>query len=134
MIKFVIDSEGPIHETILAERISDLHDFADLTDQCQTRVNYLARKYRDSVHELTGEFFWPRGSDPEKDAPARYKGREGKLRKLEFTSLAEIKRIISSPVAELKDFRLDKVFDLESKNSDAYDEMSLKRLNEARQS
>ena len=134
MIKFVIDSEGPIHETILAERISDLHDFADLKDQCQTRVNYLARKYRDSVHELTGEFFWPRGSDPEKDAPARYKGREGKLRKLEFTSLAEIKRIISSPVAELKDFRLDKVFDLESKNSDAYDEMSLKRLNEARQS
>lgn len=134
MIKFVVDCEGPIHETILAERISDLHGFSDLTDQCLTRVSYLARKYRDSVHELTGEFFWPRGSDPEKDAPARYKGREGKLRKLEFLPLAEIKKIISSPIVDRRDFKLEKVFDLESQNTDSYDERALKRLQEARES
>lgn len=131
LVKYVIDWEGPIHEMILAERISDLHGFDDVTEQCLTRVSYLARKYRDSVMETTGEFFWPRGSDPELDAPARYRGREGELRKLEYIALAEIRRMIDPPVSDFKDFKLDTVVELYDK-SGGLNKTAQKRLQEAR--
>ncbi len=92
MLDHVIDTEGPIHENVLVQRIARHHGFRRSGKRIRDIVTGLAERRRSRTHETAGCFFWP-GSGGERAAPARYQGRGDELRKIEHVCREEIRAI-----------------------------------------
>jgi very-short-patch-repair endonuclease len=60
MIAYVIAAEGPIHETVLVQRLTRAHRFQRAGRRIRDRVRQLAAHHFDHHEEDVGTFFWPR--------------------------------------------------------------------------
>jgi len=90
MIDHVIDIEGPIHEDILVRQISRHHGFQRTGRQIRDIVIDLAKKRRGKTKEDVGFFFWEKGTVKNRNAPARYIGRDDEMKKVEYICQEEI--------------------------------------------
>lgn len=63
MIRQLINTEGPIHELMLLQRIARAHSFKRAGTKMLDRVNELASLSCDFSEEGTGKFWWPEGID-----------------------------------------------------------------------
>lgn len=93
MIDHVIDSEGPIHEDVLVHRVARHHGFGRAGNQIRRRVIDIAKRRRGKSTEDVGLFFWRKGTIKEREAPARYSGRDGQMRKVRYISTDELRAI-----------------------------------------
>ena len=93
MIDHIIDAEGPIHEDILIRRIARHHGFQRAGNQIREIVITMARTRRGRTTEDVGQFFWAKGTVKDRAAPARHKGREEEMRKLEHICQEELQAI-----------------------------------------
>ena len=93
MIDYVIEQDGPIHEEVLVRRIARFHGFKRAGKQIQDIVLAIAKRRKTHSRETVGLFFWPEESFDERRAPARWKGREDEMRKVEYICLEEIRAI-----------------------------------------
>lgn len=71
LIDQVIESEGPILDTVLAQRIARLHGFQRTGGRIQARVEDLAEAGHRTTREAVGRFFWPKGLKPGSAVPRR---------------------------------------------------------------
>ncbi|ADH84743.1 DUF3320 domain-containing protein [Desulfurivibrio alkaliphilus] len=94
MIDHVIDTEGPIHEDLLVRRIARHHGFQRAGRQIRDIVISIAKRRRGRTKEDVGMFFWRKGTVKERLVPARYKGRDDELRKVEYICNEEISAIV----------------------------------------
>ena len=93
MIDHVIDSEGPIHEDVLVHRITRHHGFGRAGNQIRRRVVDIAKRRRGKSTEDVGLFFWRKGTVKERQAPARYSGRDGQMRNIRHICIDELRAI-----------------------------------------
>ena len=93
MIDHVIDSEGPIHEDVLVHRVARHHGFRRAGNQIRRRVIDLAKRRRDKSAEDVGLFFWRKGTIKERQASARYSGRDAQMRKVRYICADELRAI-----------------------------------------
>jgi len=93
MIEHVIDTEGPIHEGVLVQRIARHHGFRRAGRQIRDIVIGIAKRRRKYAREDVGLFFWRKGTLEERLVPARYKGRDDEMRNVEFICKEEIRAI-----------------------------------------
>ena len=96
MIDHVIDTEGPIHEDVLARRIARHHGFRRAGRQIRERVINVAKRRRGRSKDVDSLFFWRKGTVKDHLAPARYKGRDDEMRKTEYICYEEIRAIGAS--------------------------------------
>ena len=96
MIEHVIDTEGPIHEKVLIRRIARHHGYKRAGRQIREIVLNIAKLRRGKSIEDVGMFFWRKGTIKDRFAPARYKGRDPDLRKIEYICKEEIRAINQS--------------------------------------
>jgi very-short-patch-repair endonuclease len=90
MIDHVIDTEGPIHEDVLVRRIARHHGFQRAGRQIHDIVVEIAKRRRGRTKEDVGLFFWCKGTVKERLTPARHKGRDEEMRKVEYICKEEI--------------------------------------------
>jgi very-short-patch-repair endonuclease len=93
MIDFVIEHEGPIHEEVLVRRIARFHGFKRSGPQIHDIVLALAKRRKCHSRETAGLFFWLRERFEQRLAPARWKGRDDEMRKVEYICIEEIRAI-----------------------------------------
>lgn len=93
MIDFVIEKEGPIHEEVLVRRLARFHYFKRAGNQIQDIVLGIAKRRQCHSREKVGLFFWPKQSYEARQAPARWKGRDDEMRKVEYICIEELKTI-----------------------------------------
>ena len=93
IIDHVIDTEGPIHEDVLVRRIARRHGFQRAGRQIRDIVIEIAKRRRDWTKEDVGLFFWRQGTIKDRLTPARYKGRDEEMRKVEYICKEEIQAI-----------------------------------------
>ena len=93
MIDHVIDSEGPIHEEVLVHRVARHHGFGRAGNQIRSRVMDIAKRRRDKSEEDVGLFFWPKGTIPGREVPARHSGRDAQMRKVGYICSDELRAI-----------------------------------------
>ena len=92
MLDHVIDTEGPVHGNVLVQRIARHHGFRRSGNRIRDIVTNLAGERRDRTREAVGDFFWP-GTPDGRIVPARYRGRDSELRKVEHICVEEIRAI-----------------------------------------
>ena len=92
MLDHVIDTEGPVHENVLVQRIARHHGFQRSGKRIRNILVGLAKGRRRRTHEATGDFFWP-GAREDAPTPARYRGRDNELRRIEHICTEEIRAI-----------------------------------------
>ena len=92
MLDRVIDTEGPVHEDVLVQRIARHHGFRRSGKRIRDILIGLAKGRRRRTREATGDFFWP-GAREDAPAPARYRGRDNELRRIEHICAEEIRAI-----------------------------------------
>jgi len=90
MIDHVIDRGGPIHEDVLVRQIARHHGFQRAGRQIRDIVIDLAKKRRGKTKEDVGLFFWQNGAVKDRNAPARYMGRDDEMKKIEYICQEEI--------------------------------------------
>lgn len=96
MVDHVIDVEGPVHEDIVVHRIARHHGFMRAGRQIKDIVLGIAKSRRPRNREDVGHFYWPRGTTKDnRNAPARYMGRDEQMRRVEHICLDEIRAIDS---------------------------------------
>lgn len=93
MIDHVIDTEGPIHEEVLVRRIARHHGFQRAGRQIRDIVIGIAKRRRGRTKENVGLFFWRKGTVKDRRVPARYKGRDDEIRRVEYICKEEIQAI-----------------------------------------
>lgn len=93
MVDHVIDSEGPIHEDVLVHRVARHHGFGRAGNQIRRRVIDIAKRRRGKSMEGVGLFFWHKGTIRDRQAPARYSGRDGQMRKVRYICTEELRAI-----------------------------------------
>ena len=71
MILHVVETEGPVLDTVVARRIARAHGWARTGGRIQERVSTIAAKLCRSTEEEVGVFFWPPGRDPEEEIQFR---------------------------------------------------------------
>ena len=96
MIDHVIDIEGPIHEDVLVRRIARHHGFRSAEHHIRDTVIKIAKLCRGRSKEDVGFFFWRKGTVKDRLTPARYKGRNDEMRKIEYICKEEIRAIRES--------------------------------------
>ena len=96
MIDHVIDTEGPIHQDVLVRRIAQHHGFRRAGRQFRDRVIRIAKRRRGKSKENVGLFFWHKDTVKNRLAPARYKGRDDEMRKIEYICREELRAIRES--------------------------------------
>ena len=92
MLDHVIDTEGPVHEDVLVQRIARHHGFRRSGKRIRDILIGLAEGRRRRTREATGDFFWP-GAREDAPAPARYRGRDNELRRIKHICAEEIRAI-----------------------------------------
>jgi hypothetical protein len=95
MTNFVIDSEGPIHEKILVDRVARYHGFTRSGQKISELVINIAKRQRASTKEDVGSFFWPKGVSPETLSFVRVADRMDEMRNVKYICKQEIKGIAS---------------------------------------
>jgi very-short-patch-repair endonuclease len=93
MIGQVIEIEGPIHEEVLFRRIARFHGFKRAGKTIQDIVREIAKRRKCHDREKVGLFFWPKKRYEQRKAPARWKGRDDEMRKVEYICMEEIRAI-----------------------------------------
>ena len=93
MVEHVVDTEGPIHEGVLVRRIAQHHGFQRAGRRIRDRVLEIALNQRACTEEDIGRFFWPQGSDSQRPSPARYRGRDSELRRIDRICAEELEGI-----------------------------------------
>ncbi|NTW81832.1 MAG: DUF3320 domain-containing protein [Chlorobiaceae bacterium] len=93
MIDQVIEIEGPIHEEVLFRRIARFHGFKRAGKNIQDIVLAIAKRRNCHSREKVGLFFWPKERYEQRKAPARWKGRDDEMRKVEYICTEEIRAI-----------------------------------------
>ena len=63
---YVIDTEGPLHESVLVRRIARHHGFKKAGCRIRERVSAIAKSRRGSTVESVGRFYWQKGTIKEK--------------------------------------------------------------------
>ena len=96
MIDHVIDTEGPIHQDVLVRRIARHHGFRRAGRQIRERVIEIAKRRHRRSKENVGLFFWRKGTIKDRLAPARYVGRDGEVKKIEYICKEELRAIRES--------------------------------------
>ena len=93
MIEHVIDSEGPIHEDVLVQRVARHHGFRRAGNQIRHRVIDIAKRRRGKSTEAVGLFFWRKGTIRERQVPARHSGRDEQMRQARYICIDELRAI-----------------------------------------
>lgn len=93
MIDHVIDSEGPIHEEVLVNRVARHHGFGRAGNQIRRRIMDIAKRRRGKSTEDVGLFFWRKGTIKERQVPARHSGRDAQMRKIGYICSDELRAI-----------------------------------------
>jgi very-short-patch-repair endonuclease len=97
MIRTVVNTEGPVHELLLLQRIARAHSFKRAGTKMLDRVNDLASAHCDFGEESTGRFWWPEGvSESDKERYARVNNRSEETAKPDWICDTELKNIIRS--------------------------------------
>ncbi|KDE40748.1 DNA helicase related protein [Nitrincola lacisaponensis] len=95
MIRGVINTEGPIHELLLLQRIARAHSFKRAGTKMLDRVNQLASAHCELSEESTGKFWWPQGiGEKGKERYARISNRPEEASKPEWVCDTEVRNII----------------------------------------
>ncbi|MBE0507497.1 MAG: DUF3320 domain-containing protein [Marinospirillum sp.] len=95
MIRLLVNTEGPIHELLLLQRIARAHSFKRAGTKMLDRVNELASLCCGFSEESTGKFWWPEGVDEKgRERYARTSNRAEEASKPEWISDTELKNII----------------------------------------
>jgi very-short-patch-repair endonuclease len=95
MIRGVINTEGPIHELLLLQRIARAHSFKRAGTKMLDRVNELASAHCELSEESTGKFWWPEGiGEKVKERYARTSNRPEEASKPEWICDTEVRNII----------------------------------------
>jgi len=71
MIDQVVETEGPILDSVLGRRIARMHGWQRTGVRIQTRVESLAARSLLFTREDHGRFFWPKSLAPESPVPPR---------------------------------------------------------------
>lgn len=93
MIDHVIDTEGPIHEDVLVDRIARHHGFQRSGKNIRGVICGLAPNRRGTTTEGVGKFYWRKGTVKERICLARYAERDEELRSMEYICEDEIRAI-----------------------------------------
>jgi very-short-patch-repair endonuclease len=96
MIDHVIDTEGPIHESVLVRRIARHHGFKKAGSRIRERVLAIAKSRRGSTVESVGRFYWQKGTVKEKCTQVRYQNRNDEMRNVEFICKEELQAVDSA--------------------------------------
>jgi very-short-patch-repair endonuclease len=97
MIRVLVNTEGPIHELLLLQRIARVHSFKRAGTKMLERVNELASVSCDCSEESTGKFWWPEGTDEsDKERYARTGNRSEETSKVDWICDTELKNIIKA--------------------------------------
>ena len=93
MIDHVIDTEGPVHEDVLARRIARHHGFKKAGSRIRDRVLGIAKSRRGSTVESTGRFYWRKHTVKNRLTQVRYRNRDNEMRKVEYICKEELQAI-----------------------------------------
>ena len=97
MIRAVVNTEGPVHELLLLQRIARAHSFKRAGTKMLDRVNDLASAHCGVSEESTGRFWWPEGvNETHKERYARVNNRSEETAKPDWICDTELKNIIRS--------------------------------------
>ncbi len=91
MIAYVINTEGPVREDVLAKRIARAHGWARTGKRIRDRVYLLAEAQYPSTTEEVGEFFWPEESDTSEWPAFRYS--ENSSRPVDEIAMQELRAL-----------------------------------------
>ncbi len=94
MIAYVINTEGPVREDVLAKRIARAHGWARTGKRIRDRVYLLAEAQYPSTTEEVGEFFWPEESDTSEWPAFRYS--ENSSRPVDEIAMQELRALAKS--------------------------------------
>ncbi|NQY82974.1 MAG: DUF3320 domain-containing protein, partial [Alphaproteobacteria bacterium] len=90
MIDHVIDTEGPIHEDILARRIARHHGWKKAGSKIRKHILSIAQKWCESTRENVGRFYWQKGTVKERQAQIRYRNRNNEMKNVEYICQEEL--------------------------------------------
>jgi very-short-patch-repair endonuclease len=93
MVEHVIDTEGPIHEDILARRIARHHGFKKAGSRIRERVLGIAETRRETTVEPAGRFYWQKDTVKDKRTQVRYQNRNDEMRNVDFICKEELQAI-----------------------------------------
>jgi very-short-patch-repair endonuclease len=92
MIKHVVDTEGPIHEDILARRIARHHGWKKAGKKIKLHIYSVFQNGRGSTDEKTvGQFYWQKGTkQDEQHTQVRYNNRNDEMKNVTYICKEEL--------------------------------------------
>ena len=93
MIAHVVHKEGPVLDSILAQRIARAHDFARTGSRIVTRVADIAGRYHRNTQEEKGTFYWPDHYETDSKVRFRRPGTAEGMRSVDEICLPELESL-----------------------------------------
>ena len=94
MIACVVEAEGPVLDTVLAQRIARAHSWSRTGARIHTRVVQLAKQHFRGHEEDIGVFFWPKSNYPGEQIQFR-RPKDGSTRSVDEILFAELVSLAS---------------------------------------
>jgi very-short-patch-repair endonuclease len=90
MIEWVVEQEGPVLDSVLAQRIARAHGFQRTGSRIQTRVEQIAQRNYATSEEAAGTFYWPAGVLLGTEVPFRWPTDDESARSVEQICTQEL--------------------------------------------